>query len=269
MGDISLSGQSFELRGHDCPLGNYPSVAVPVGTLGGELVAVYAREGEPQFHSVGPDAKYNRHSRITTSTLRGFDPLTHGLFAFNETEVVIYDLGKEKAFYSRLLRYSPAFYIEPFYRLSLAIETDEMSLIRPVYFSCAKHMARDAPEFTEVWMKAIELVSSTVVALRGEWLRRLEEPTRERPIAVGPGTSALAERATDERQRLGPAIGWEMNSVTINRALSSVALEGLDARVFSGGVYATAILASLGFTDSARSASRCAKIDSRIATSQS
>ena len=180
-GGIGLEERIFELAGHDCPLGDYPSIAVPVGKIDGQLVAVYSGEDGATFRPVDQSAKYNRHNRATASTLRDFDPLRHGLFAFNETDIVIYDLGKEKSFCFYLLRSSAAFFIEPFYRLSLAVETAEMSLIRPVYFSCAKHLTRDAPELSESWMKTIQMISPSVEMIQKEWLRRLALPHLNQP----------------------------------------------------------------------------------------
>jgi hypothetical protein len=81
--NIAPDAQGFELLGHDCPLGEYPSVAVPIGRFQSEFVAVYTSEAGPQFQHVDPDAKFNQHNRVTASMLRGFNPLRHGLFALD------------------------------------------------------------------------------------------------------------------------------------------------------------------------------------------
>lgn len=248
--DLNLGGAGgFELRGHDCPLGVYPSIAVPVGTVVGEVVAVYNGETGSRFHPVRPDLRYKHHNRLTSSTLQGFDPLRHGLFALNEDELVIYDLGRERAFYTRLLRHSPAFYIEPYYRLSLAFETEDLSLIRPVYFSCIRHMRRDAPEFTETWMKAAAVASPICEALQNEWLSRTEGPRHQRAIATSAAV-ALDIGPTPEPRQIPPYIGARMSSTSVNRAFDQIALRELLPRIDPGGPYSKAILISLGFSES-------------------
>jgi hypothetical protein len=112
--NTDLTRTSFQLKGHDCLLGEHPSLAVPVGMLNGYLVAVFRVEQTSAFHPLSAGVAFQEHNLITASTLEGFDPLEHGLFALSPTDVVIYTLGEEKAFYSKLLRYSPAFYIDHF-----------------------------------------------------------------------------------------------------------------------------------------------------------
>jgi hypothetical protein len=248
MGGFSLNGRAFALQGHDCPLGEYPSVAVPIGNLAGQVVAVYSGDGEPQFRPVPVNARYIRHDQTMDSTLRGFDPVRHGLFALNNREVVTYDLGRERAFYSRLLRSSVAFDIEPFYRLSLAIETEDASLMRPLYFSCARHLRRDAPEFSEAWMNAIQIFSPAFEAIRKEWLRRLEMPESELRYGAGAVASSRSMLPLSEPALfLSPSFGAGMSSVTISRAIADMALYEPGLQV--GAAYAVAIRTSFGFAD--------------------
>jgi hypothetical protein len=247
--NLNLGGANgFELWGHDCPLGVYPSIAVPVGTVGEEVVAVYNGEIGSRFHVVRPDLRYKRHNRLTSSTLQGFDPLRHGLFAFKD-ELVIYDLGQEREFYARLLRHSPAFYIEPYYRLSLAFETEELSLIRPVYFSCIRHMMRDAPEFTDTWTKAAAAARPICEALRNEWLSQTEGPRHQRATATS-ATAALERGPTPRPWQIPSYIGARMSSASVNRAFDQVALRDLLPRIGPSGPYSKAILISLGFSES-------------------
>ncbi len=240
-GDISLKSLDFVLRGHDCPLGEYPSLAVPVGSLQGKLVAVYAAEAGAEFQPVDANAKFAQHSSRTASMLRGFDPLKHGLFAIKETEVLMYETGKEGEFYSRLLRSSAAFSIEPFYRLSLARETGDLSLIRPAFLSCAKQMKREAPEFTEMWLGTVARLGPQLEAVISEWLgaRRLEWS-----FAV----AANIKRALPDVVRVADFTVSREDAALVARTLGTLASQELDRRVLSGDAYLSAIRASIAFS---------------------
>jgi len=243
--EFNLRGEEFVLDGHDCPLGDYPSVAVPVGNLAGNIVACYTGDGRTQLLEISPGARYVHHNQTTTSTLRGFDPTRHGLFAFDEADVVIYDLGTERAFYSRLLRSSAAFYIEPFYRLSLALETDDSSLIRPLYFSCAKQFIRHAPEFLDGWMQTLASASGLVPPIQRQWLSRLEKPQLERSAAATREAISVP-LAKPELPRRGFSVGPEMDELTINRALTVLVLDDPSLKIGRRDAYAAAIQESLG-----------------------
>jgi len=250
----------FELDGHDCPLGEYPSVVVPVGRRAGDLVAVYTSGGSPSFHSVASDARFTRHSPTTASALSGFDPFRHALFALSEANVVSFALGEQREFYSRLLASSASFTIEPFYKLSLAVETEKPSLIRSVYKICARRLERDAPDLRDAWAKAAGSMSPLIEAAQG-LLRDAERPwlivdSRAGSISAAnllegetlPEELPLPERPDDVEVFLARG-GRAVEPDLIGRALKELA----GAAFISGtwmGAYADAIRASLGFVAS-------------------
>jgi hypothetical protein len=218
--------------------------------VAGEVVVVYSGEQGTQFRSVAEGARYQRHNPTTASTLREFNPLKHGLFAFSEKDIVFYDLSGEKAFYSHLLRSSPAFYLEPFYRLSLAVKTEETSLIRPVYFACANQLTLDAPEFVDGWTKVIGLASPLIEAIQRDWMRKLQQPKVERRSIAASSASASASPYRIDPGPVGLHIISEMNSGTITGAVTRLALEDPSLQIGQWNAYGAAIRTSLGFADS-------------------
>jgi hypothetical protein len=239
--DISLKNPDFVLRGHDCPLGEYPSLAVPVGSLRGKLVSVYAGKAGAEFHPVDANAKFVQHSSRTANMLRGFNPLKHGLFAVKATEVVLYETGKEGEFYARLLRSSAAFSIDSFYRLSLAKETGDLSLIRPAFLSCAKQMTKGAPEFTEMWLGSVARQSPRLEAVISEWLN---PPRLERPLAFAAHIARALPNVVREVDLTVP----REDAALLARALGRLASQQLDPGVLSGDAYLSAIRASIAFS---------------------
>ena len=107
---------TFQLIGHDCPLGSYPSIVVPVIRLNGQIAVLYSVGNGPEIQPISEHAKYVVHSRETAGKLSTFDYTRDGLFAFGEQSVVIYQAGREPEFFSRLLRTPEANGLDPFYR---------------------------------------------------------------------------------------------------------------------------------------------------------
>jgi hypothetical protein len=161
----------------------------------------------------------------------------------------MYDLGGEREFYSRLLRSSAAFYIELFYRLSLALETNDPSLIKPLYFSCANQFSRHAPEFIDGWMRTVASASFIIESIQHEWLSRLARPPLERSYAAAAREAVSVALSEPEIKRLGVLVGPEMNAVTIGRALDVLALEDPTMQIGAGDAYAAAVRASLGLAN--------------------
>ena len=242
---IRMRDRNFALLGHDCPLGQYPSLAVPVGVLEGDLVAVYAGEEGTQFQPVNPDANFTRHRSATADMLQGFNPLKHGLFAFNEAEIVMYETGKEGEFYSRLLQSAAASSIEPFYRLSLSLETGQLSLIRPLFLTCARRMERKGGEFTDVWIKSVQRLSPLIHELRSEVLHQLRAPRHEQRYAVAAhlGTT-LPEVVTVVEFGVS-----REDAELVAGALSQLVSQELNPRILSGDAYRSAIRASLALSE--------------------
>jgi len=241
-GEIASAAVEFELLGHDCPLGHYPSLVVPVGRLAGGLIAVYTGQSGSQFHPVTSDSQFALHDSTTADMLKHFDPLAHGLFAFKETEIVVYETGKEREFYSRLLRSSAAGSIELFYRLSLALEAGEPSLIRPLFSKCTKQMKRYARDFTEAWMNSLSRLSTQVEEIRTETLPVL----RPKPsLATATAAATIAADASNVLL-LKPDLRLSIEEAAdVVSALRQVVQRELFSRL-PGYAYHTAIQTSLG-----------------------
>src|SRR5258708_14416634 len=126
---MSDDAGTFVLVGHDCPLGEYPSVVVPVGTVGQQLVVLYNSPTGPELVPVSNESEYAKHSVETTRMLSDFDGSKHGLFALGEQSVLMYLHGQEAAFFANLLRSGDLVFIDPLYRFSLAKDARQHDLI--------------------------------------------------------------------------------------------------------------------------------------------
>jgi len=144
----------FVLVGHDCPLGEYPSIVVPVGKLEEHLVVLYSSPNGPQLVDVSSESAYVHHSSDTNRKLAEFDHKLHGLFAFGEQSLTTYVVGREGEFFVRLLRSSESADLDLFYRFSLAKESGEVDLIKQAFDECVRKLRSDSPEFAEQWIKA-------------------------------------------------------------------------------------------------------------------
>src|SRR6478735_6117734 len=154
---MSIEEIGFVLVGHDCPLGGYPSIVVPVGKLGEDLAILYSKAESYEIVRISRSSKYVAHSNETARALAEFDHRLHGLFAFNEQSVVFYPLAKEDQFFDQLLR-SPIWSgIEPFYRFSLAKASGKMDLIKQAFHECLRQMHLDSPEFEGPWLQANDI----------------------------------------------------------------------------------------------------------------
>ncbi len=144
----------FVLVGHDCPLGEYPSVVVPVGTIRQQLAVLYNSGTGPEVVPVSSESDYARHSPETTSMLSYFDGRKHGLFALGEQSVLIYLLGQEAAFFANWLRSADLAGLDPFYRFSLAKEAHQQDLILEAFDACIARLRIESPESMDEWIKA-------------------------------------------------------------------------------------------------------------------
>ena len=151
---MSNENAKFVLVGHDCPLGEYPSVVIPVGKLGEHLVVLYSSPNGPQLVNVPAESAYVHHSAETTQKLAEFDYKLHGLFAFGEQSVTTYVGGREGAFFGHFLRSSESQAMDLFYRFSLATESGEEDLIKQAFGDCVRKLESDSPEFADQWIKA-------------------------------------------------------------------------------------------------------------------
>jgi superfamily II DNA or RNA helicase len=150
---MSDETEKFVLVGHDCPLGGYPSIVVPVGRQGGQLVVSYYSPHGPELVPVAKDSGYVEHSPGTTLGLAQFRHDRHGLFAFGEQNLAIYNAGQEREFFADLLRSNQLAALEPFYQFSLAKEARLPDVILKAYEECIRQLKSDCPEFVEEWIR--------------------------------------------------------------------------------------------------------------------
>jgi hypothetical protein len=242
---VVASEEAFTLEGHDCPLGEYPSVLVPVGKLGSRRVVAYSGDAEVEFEPIAETARFHRHDEVTARSLEGFNPRKQGIFGINSKDILIYDLGSEQQFYRRLLRSSAAFLIEPFYRLSLAFETNDSRLIRPLYIRCAEQLRRQSPELFAPLLSSLPAATPIIAQIQREVLRAVEGPRVSPPhaelwqiagsaaaripsdpisVAAGPAMTASrireAVRAMARREGVG-SIGWtSLHSLALRASLT-------------------------------------------------
>src|SRR6266446_9732810 len=143
----------FDLIGHDCPLGGYPSIVVPVGKLRGQLVVSYFSPQGPELVPIPKESAYVEHSARTTLRLAQFSSRKHGLFAFSDQNLVIYNVGQEREFFADLLKSNESAALEPFYRFSLANEARLADEIAKAYDECIRQLTSQSPEFLEEWVR--------------------------------------------------------------------------------------------------------------------
>ena len=140
--------EDFRLLGHDCPVGRYPAPVVPIGRLGGRLIAIYRSErGSPEPVVIPEQAKFVKHNTEVSSTLESFNAATDLLFATSPDVVVSYDAQSED---THLLLFRQA-NDDPFYRLALSGATDQVDIILQDLIDCLKNIVSTAPELAESW----------------------------------------------------------------------------------------------------------------------
>jgi hypothetical protein len=172
----TIHDASLDLVGHDCPLGNYPSIVVPVVRIGAELFVAYSSDGGPLLRRIPDSAKFVAHSVLLHDQLISFTPRVHGLFALAEDRVMLYELRDEKKFFAMLLRSSDAIGLDPFYQLSLAIEADDVEMISVALRECAVRIAPLPPSLREMWVEQARSHLSPYQFLIDEVSKALSEP---------------------------------------------------------------------------------------------
>lgn len=75
----------FELLGWDNPWGSFPNPVVPIGRLGGKLVAIYNGAPDP----ISEEDTYVHFTAPQLEILQGFDYQRDQLFAINERNVIL------------------------------------------------------------------------------------------------------------------------------------------------------------------------------------
>ena len=132
----NLMSEAFKLIGHDCPLGQYPALVVPIGYLKEELVAILIASDGICYEQIPPDSDYQQHSEDVIARTNPFDPEQHRLFAINKEDVRSYEFEDEALFFKKLLKDTGFSSERPFLRYTLAKQTGDTQSIVGEFKSC-------------------------------------------------------------------------------------------------------------------------------------
>jgi len=128
--------ETFKLIGHDCPLGSYPSLVVPIGEFKGNLVAVLITSDDICYETIPFESDYLKHSKNIIDNTNPFDTKKHGLFAVNEQDVRRFEFEDETNFFKQFLEDSEFSVERPFFRYTLAKKTGNIQLVLTEFKSC-------------------------------------------------------------------------------------------------------------------------------------
>jgi hypothetical protein len=215
--------------------------------LNGELVAVHEQENGIDVRQLSQDTEFIKHKQGALELrLRRFDPARQALFALDREDVLLFDRDNYGGFYTRLLRSSAGSSIEPFYRLSVAVEAGDQELIRDAYFACAKKIQRLDSESRDFLARAVNSISPQVESAVAEWQSRqeLKAAAAMRPIEKAATIDATVTRDAVVESLTFPSI--EPGRITQSIEESLRAGSGLDLLDLG---YASAIRVSLGGRD--------------------
>lgn len=147
--------QSFELVGHDCPMGRYPAPVVPIGQIRGSLLAAYVAEESVELEPVDPTQNFVQHPGSLQHTLHDFDYRTDRLFALSRENVLAYRAERQAQFFIRLLS-NPAFAADdPFLRYSLAKVIPQSGVVLPAVRACIQYLQVHSSPLVEPWYLSI------------------------------------------------------------------------------------------------------------------
>jgi DNA-binding protein HU-beta len=146
-----MSRTTFELVGHDNPLGRYPAPAVPIGRLNGSLVAVYAADSGSEVFPLRARVRFTRHGKLLKESLKGFDYRLHRLFAFGDSDVEFYPIQNEAQYFRDLLRRPSTHRESPFFRLSIAKGAGQPTLVVQELISCLEELRQGPDGFVDLW----------------------------------------------------------------------------------------------------------------------
>jgi CheY-like chemotaxis protein len=153
---------AFTLVGHDSPLEQYPSLVLPVGHRpDGRLFVVYQGAPGKQEDPISDQSRFVRYSKELLYQLRFFDPGTHQLFAYSETDVKFFAKAEEAYFFDDFLSDGTYADMDPFIRLSFAKLTRNPQRVIPEIGGCLLHL-RETPTFLRSWcaMEVKQLLQS-------------------------------------------------------------------------------------------------------------
>lgn len=165
-----MSRTTFELVGHDNPLGRYPAPVVPIGRLNGSLVVIYAAEPGSEVFPLRAKVRFIRHGKLLKESLKGFDYRLHRLFAFGDSDVEFYPIQSEAQYFRDLLRRPSTRHESPFFRLSLAKGAGQPTLIVQELITCLEELSAGPGGFVDLWY---EVQRSEVPTFSGSQYRSL------------------------------------------------------------------------------------------------
>ena len=143
---------TFQLLGHDCPLGRYPAPVVPVGRRhDGKLVVAYWAEAGTTLEPIDEAAEFVRHSPELSARLGAFDPNEEHLFALDASDVEKYTRADENRFFLTLLAREDFSADNPFMRMTLANATKEPRAILLEMKRCLDSLPAYNPKLREAW----------------------------------------------------------------------------------------------------------------------
>lgn len=149
-----MDQSKFELVGYDRPLGRYPSPARPIVknpsyTNDIEYLAVYLDDDlQMDSEPVHPKSKFIKLSPTQKQkfNLNNFDCRKHRLFAVSKSVIRFYNPLYEKCFFGGLLSDEDFSREDPFFRISLAKEVRDQSLLNRELDSAEQYLRQKNDE---------------------------------------------------------------------------------------------------------------------------
>ena len=158
---------TFEIVGHNCLLGEYPSLVTPIGKLEGTdtFVAIYLKSDKQNItlEPISKEASFTRYSKEVRESLKNFDYKEDVLFATSDSEVEYYPVQEEKEFFRKLLRNQEFSAGNPFLRLTFAEYTKDFLLVYREITACENYFKEHDPETIPLWKleKIVEVLGMT------------------------------------------------------------------------------------------------------------
>jgi hypothetical protein len=206
----------FRLIGHDCPVGSYPSVLVPVLVTGDQLFVAYHGPTEPELVAIPPDALFEKHGAQTAVRLSGFNYLTDGLFGFSRDDLQFFPYSDARRFFADILSSPRLAHVDPFYGLSLALASRDRGYVRTQFDRCVDRMALLEEVLAERWyfgasarianaLPTIILPPSYRDALHALRPRKDDETTLQQPLTFRETWTPPLEWRSEERKLKQPS----------------------------------------------------------------
>jgi hypothetical protein len=167
-----------ELVGYVCPIGRYPSPAIPIvdnphyNDDNDRYLAVYLDKiGSKTDETVHTKSKFVKLSSSQKKELVNFNCLKERLFAVSKSDICSYpyQVEAEREFFEKLLKDRNFSREDPFFRISLAEEVGKLDLLKTELYSCAQYIDQNDPDF--MWLlneEILRLLKEKIICLR-DW----------------------------------------------------------------------------------------------------